>query len=334
MRIPCVDRDPALVLAPMDAITDRPLRRLARRFGADLVVTEFVSAEGLVHDASKSQAKMRLAEDERPVAIQIFGSRIPAVVAAARLAAEAGPEMIDLNFGCPVRKVAGKGGGAGLLRDPEKLEAMARAVVEAVTLPVTAKVRLGWDRNTINVLENCRRLEQAGIAAVTVHARTRSQGYGDPPAWEWIARVKQSVTIPVIGNGNVTDPAAAEKMLVETGCDGVMIGRAALGNPWIFREVRTYLDTGRFCPPPTLDERIAVMVAYLRQAAQEKGERRAVIEARKQYRGFLKGLPGCARARARLMDVTALNEVQDVLAAYRREVSGRDRAPVRGNTDG
>jgi tRNA-dihydrouridine synthase B len=317
MKIPCVDRERPLALAPMDAITDSAARRLARRYGADLVTTEFVSAEGLVHEARKTIQKMVLSPEERPVAIQIFGSRIPAVVAAADMAQAARPDLLDLNFGCPARKVAGKGGGAGLLREPEKLEAMARAVVLAVALPVTAKVRLGWDVQTINVLDICQRLEQAGVVAVTVHARTRSQGYREVPDWSWIARVKQAVGIAVIGNGNVQTPEDAARMFDETGCDGVMIGRAATGHPWIFREVRHYLDTGEHLAPPSAQERMAVLLEYLRSSAVEKGERRAVVEARKQYRGFFKGLPGATQVRAALMALDEIGAVEDTLASLR-----------------
>jgi tRNA-dihydrouridine synthase B len=302
------------VLAPLEEITDGPFRRLARRHGADLVFTEFVSAEGLVHGAAKSFAKLRLTPAEHPIGIQVFGSRIESVVVAARLAEEAGPEMIDLNFGCPVRKVAGKGGGAGLLRTPDLLEAMARAVVTAVSLPVTAKVRLGWDTASINVLEIAARLESAGVSAISVHARTRCQRFRGVADWRWIARVKQAVSLPVIGNGDVWEPADAERMFLETGCDAVMIGRAAMGNPWIFARTRAYLTTGRCPPPPAYAERVAVILEHLRDAAEVKGERRAVIEMRKHYRGYLRHLPGAARLRAALMVPETIAAVADTLA--------------------
>jgi tRNA-dihydrouridine synthase B len=318
VELPGIAIEKPLVLAPMDEITDRPFRRLARRFGADLVYTEFISAEGLLHDAGKSLRKLQLAPDEHPVAVQVFGSRIPSVVEAVERAAAAGADWVDLNFGCPVRKVAGKGGGAGLLREPEKLEEMTRAAVKAVSVPVTAKVRLGWDVRSINVLDICRRIEQAGAAVVAVHARTRGQGYAVLPDWSWIARVKESVSIPVIGNGNVREPEDAARMFRETGCDGVMIGRAALGNPWIFSRTREYLRSGRAAGPPSLDERITVLLQHLNEAADEKGERRAVIEMRKMYSGYLKGLPGAARLRAALMEPVDIASVAAILRAYRR----------------
>ncbi|MCK4303478.1 MAG: tRNA dihydrouridine synthase DusB [Candidatus Eisenbacteria sp.] len=318
MRLPFLDRDHILALAPMDDITDGTARRLAHRFGADLVYTEFISAEGLIRDAAKSLRKLHLARDDHPVAIQVFGSHIPSVVEAARVAEQTGPECIDLNFGCPARKVAGRGSGAGLLRTPEKLEQMARAVVAAVALPVTAKVRLGWDEQSINVLDVCRRLEQSGIVAVAVHARTRSQSYSTPAEWDWIARVKQAISIPVIGNGDVREPQDAERMFRQTGCDGVMIGRAALGNPWLFRRIRHYLETGNLPPCPSLQERIAVLLDHLNDAAAEKTELRAVLEMRKTYSGYLKGLPGAARLRASLMKPLTIRQVVDTLGAYQQ----------------
>lgn len=306
-----------LLLAPMEAITDGPVRRLARRHGADLVFTEFVSAEGLAHGAEPVARKLTFTEAERPIGIQVFGHRIPPVVIAARQAEALRPELIDLNFGCPTRKVAGRGGGAGLLRTPELLEAMARAVVEAVSLPVTAKIRLGWDAASINAVEIAQRLERAGVAAITVHARTRSQGFAGTADWSWIARLVAAVRIPVAGNGDVWEPADAARMLAETGCAAVMIGRGAMGNPWIFERTRRYLDTGELTDPPGAPARIAAALEHLRESATEKGERRAVIEMRKHYRGYLRGLPVAGRLRAALMVPVTVEGVVRVFEEYR-----------------
>lgn len=327
MHIPGLERERPLLLAPMEDITDQTFRRLARRFGADLVFTEFVSAEGLVHDAPRSLAKLALSPDEHPVGIQVFGSRVAAVAASAVRAAAAGPDLIDLNFGCPARKVAGKGGGAGLLRTPELLEEMARAVVAAVALPVTAKLRLGWDEQSINVLEIAERLERAGVQAITIHARTRSQRFRPPADWSWIARVKRHVAIPVIGNGDVWEPRDAERLFEETGCDAVMIGRAATGNPWIFARTRRYLDTGELPDPPSTDERFDVLLEHLRGAVLLKGERRGVIEMRKLYSGYLRGLHGAARLRAALMAPVTIADVVRCLEHYRgRSAAGPSTA--------
>ncbi|MBD3336545.1 MAG: tRNA dihydrouridine synthase DusB, partial [Candidatus Eisenbacteria bacterium] len=225
---------PALYLAPMEDVTEGPFRRICRRLGADVVVTEFISAEGLIRDAARSRAKTVLAGDEHPVGIQIFGSRPEALTEAARLAEAVGADFVDINFGCPVKKVACKGAGAGVLRDLPLMERLARAVVRSVAVPVTVKTRLGWDEDSILIEDAARRLEGAGVQALAIHARTRRQGYRGSAAWSWIARVKSCVAIPVVGNGDVAQPQDALALQRETGCDGVMIGRAAIGNPWIF----------------------------------------------------------------------------------------------------
>jgi len=317
-HLPGLERRHPLVLAPLEEITDGPFRRLAKRFGADLVYTELVSAEGLVHGARAAHDKMRLSPEEHPVAIQVCGSRVASVVAAALQAVEAGADIVDLNFGCPARKVAGRGAGAGLLRTPALLEEMARATVAAVPRPVTAKVRLGWDSASVNVLEIAARLEAAGVAGIAVHARTRSQGFQGRADWSWIARVKAAVGVAVIGNGDVWEPEDAARMFRETGCDAVMIGRGAMGNPWIFSRARRYLETGEFVPPPPFAERAGVVLDQLRDAAAEKGERRAVIEMRKHYRGYWKGLPGAARLRAALMTPHSLDGVRRILDEHAR----------------
>ncbi len=331
MSLPGVDQKHPLLLAPLDDITDRTVRRIARRFGADAVVTEFISAEGLIRDAAKSLRKLDLAADEHPVAIQIFGSRIDSVVRAAEVAAAAGPDWVDLNFGCPARKVAGKGGGAGLLLEPEKLEAMTRAVVSAIECPVTAKIRLGWDEQHLNVLEVSQRLEQAGVQFITVHARLRSQGYGVRSDWSWIAKVKRHVSVPIVGNGDVRSPQDAARMFAETGCDAVMIGRAAMGNPWLFKQIRVFLDRGICLPPPDVEERFAVLKEHLREASADKSERRAVIEMRKHYSGYMKGLPMATALRRDLMELYDLAAVEARLDRYAEEVT---ESPALGAVQG
>ncbi|MBP7669247.1 MAG: tRNA dihydrouridine synthase DusB [Candidatus Eisenbacteria bacterium] len=313
-----------LVLAPLEDITDGPFRRLARRFGADLVYSEFVSADGLTHGSSGCREKLRLTADEHPIAIQVCGSRIGPLIEAARMAEAAGADCVDLNFGCPARKVAGKGAGAGLLREPEKIEAIAAAAVAALRVPVTAKIRLGWDAETINAIDVSERLARAGVAAIALHARTRSQAFGGQADWRWIARVKASVPVAVIGNGDVREPEDAARMFRETGCDAVMIGRAAMGNPWIFSRTRRYLSTGVLPDPPGAEERFQVLLAHLNDAAAEKGERRAVIEMRKLYRGYLRGLPGAARLRAELMSPVTIEGVRGLIEAWAPEPVDHD----------
>lgn len=319
MRIGTIELPtPALYLAPMEDVSERPFRRICRKLGADVVVTEFISAEGLIRDAAKSRAKTALAPDEHPVGIQIFGARDEALVEAARLSEAAGADFVDINYGCPVKKVVCKGAGAGVLRDLPLMERLTRAVVRSVSIPVTVKTRLGWDEKSLWIEEAAQRLEDAGVQALAIHARTRRQGYRGSAAWDWIARVKAKVAIPIIGNGDVTTPQAAARMLRETGCDGVMLGRAAIGNPWIFRRCRHYIETGEDLPGPTYAERAAVLLEQLREHAGEKGERRAVTEFRKFISGYLKGLPGVSRFRAGLMEEETVAGVEARLERFGR----------------
>ena len=324
--LPGLESDLPLVLAPLDEISDSPFRRLARRMGADLVVSEFVSSEGLVHEARKSLRKLLITDQEHPVAVQVVGARIESVVRAAQMAQEAGADILDLNFGCPARKIAGKGAGAGMLKTPELLERMTEAVVESVSVPVTAKIRLGWDESSINVLEVCQRIERAGAKAVTIHARTRSQGFKGQADWRWIARARQEVGIAVIGNGDVRTPQDALRMFRETGCDGVMIGRAAIGDPWIFARTQQFLRTGTVPPQPPLEERFAVLLEHLEDAIRLKGERLGVIEMRKHYRGYFRGLPGAPRLREAMMEATTYEGVRRVLERYCKVAPSRRSA--------
>lgn len=306
-------------LAPMEDVTERPFRRICRRLGADLVYTEFVSSEALIRQIAKIHGKIRLADDEHPVGIQLYGNREEALVEAARLSEAVGPDLIDINFGCPAKKVACKGAGAGLLREPDLLVNLASSVVRSVNLPVTVKTRLGWDSSSIIIADLARRLEDVGVAAIAIHARTRQQGYKGAAAWEWIASVKRAVSIPVIGNGDVRSPQDAVRMLDSTGCDAVMIGRAAIGNPWIFRRTRALLDTGVDPGPPSLGEQIEIYLELLGDSVSEKGERTGVLEMRSHLGMILRGLPGVAEVRARALQQTSVEGVRQTLDSFLAE---------------
>jgi tRNA-dihydrouridine synthase B len=303
-----------LLLAPMEDISDLPFRVMRRRMGAECVVTEFVSADAVVHGAEKSLAKFKLSPEEHPCGIQLCGADPEAMAVAVGEAEARGPDFLDINLGCPVKKVAGRRAGAGLLRDLDLMEQVISSVVKTARLPVTAKARIGWDEHTINIVEVARRLEGLGIAALTVHPRTRRQAYKGKADWAWIREAKQVVAIPVIGNGDVVTPQDVKRMYEETGCDGVMIGRAAISNPWIFEESAAYLDTGQVPPPPSLSERVSRLREHLRLEVEEKGEERALREIRKHYAGYLKGIPNIAKFRMELMSCKALTEIESRLA--------------------
>jgi len=296
-------RNRPLVLAPMEDVSDPPFRVLCRRFGADLLYTEFISAGGLVHEAPGSLQKLAFSEDERPVAIQIFGGRPDYIRKAAEVVEAAAPDFIDINFGCPVKKVVRHGAGAGILRDIPKMKQITEIVLSIASRPVTVKTRLGWDDSSIHILEIARMLEDCGIAALAVHARTRTQGYKGEARWEWLKKLKQEagLRIPLIGNGDVTTPEAARDMFEQTGVDAVMIGRGAMGNPWIFREVRHFLDTGEHLPPPSWQERLEIIKEHLNMKCDWLGEKTGVLEMRKMYGGYLKGFHGATRVRVQLM---------------------------------
>lgn len=320
-RVGPIELHRPVLLAPMEAVSERPFRRMCRRFGADVVYTEFVSAEALIRRIAKSQEKILLADDEHPVGIQIYGNRHEALVEATELSERMGPELIDINFGCPVKKVACKGpgrtgAGSGLLKEPDLLLSLTQAVLQRATLPVTVKTRLGWDQDKIIIVDLARRLEDLGVAALTLHARTRCQMFKGEAAWEWIARVKQAVSIPVIGNGDVASPPDALRMFEETGCDAVMIGRGAIGNPWIFSRTHALLETGVDPGPPSFEQRIACYLELLDENIQEKGEARAVIEMRKHLSGYLRGMPNISWLRGRLMQVVDRDGVQRGVDEY------------------
>lgn len=304
----------------MEDVTDLPFRLICKALGADLLYTEFASSEALIRDVAKTLKKIQVDEAERPVAVQIFGGVEESMEGAAAVAERAGPDFIDINCGCWVKKVALREAGAGLLRDVGKFERIVRSVIRGTTLPVTVKTRLGWDQESIVIEDVAQMLEQCGVQALALHCRTRDQGHRGDAQWHWLERVKRVVAIPVIGNGDVITPEDAKRML-ETGCDGVMIGRGAIANPWIFRETQHYLATGEHLAPPPLEERLDCCLQHLQLSVQHKGERKGVIEFRKYYAGYLKGQPRVAKLRADIMTLTEVAPVIERLGQYRDEVA-------------
>jgi tRNA-dihydrouridine synthase B len=317
MKIGSLQIERGVLLAPMEDVTDSPFRRLCRRYGADIVYTEFISSDGLVRNAARSFSKLRIEPEEHPIAVQIFGGDIPTMIDAARIAVESNPDFLDINCGCWVKNVVARNAGAALLKDPPRMVAMARALVESVPLPVTVKTRLGWDRSSIVICDVARMLEDAGIAALAIHCRTRDMGHSGSADWSWVARVKEVVSIPVILNGDVTSARDVVRAFDETGCDAVMIGRAAIGNPFIFRQAKTLLRTGIEEPPPSPQERIDVCLEHLRLLIEHRSdERRATIEFRKFYAGYLKGLPHSATVRRQLMEFDRYAPIAECLLQY------------------
>ena len=296
-------RKEALFLAPMEDVTDPSFRYICKRFGADMVTTEFISSDGLIRDAWKSRAKLNINDFERPVGIQIYGNQIEPMVEAARIAESANPDIIDINFGCPMKKIAGRGAGSGMMRDVPLMVEMTKQIVEAVNRPVTVKTRLGWDDDSKNIEEIALRLQDVGIAALTIHGRTRCQLYKGEADWTLIGKVKnnQLIKIPIIGNGDVDSGEKARQMFDRYGVDAVMIGRATYGRPWIFHEVRHFLDTGEVLPQPSVLERVAIAKEHLAKSIEVKGERVGVLEMRRHLSNYFKGLPNFKDTRMRLV---------------------------------
>ena len=308
-----------LILAPMEEVTNPPFRRLCKRYGADWMYTEFVSADALVRSIDKTVRKLTIEEGERPVTIQIYGRFIDSMVEAAKIVEEARPDFIDLNFGCPVKRVAGKGAGAGMLRDIPLMVEMARQIARAVKIPVTAKTRLGWDCDHIIVDEVAERLQDAGVAALAIHGRTRSQMYTGEADWEPIARVKRNprVKIPIIGNGDITTPERAKEAFERYGVDGVMIGRATIGKPWIFRQIKHYLVTGELLPELSVAEQIEIIKEQILLAIDWIDEVRGILHMRRHMACMFKGLPHFRDLRIRMLQaptVEALWAVFDEIA--------------------
>lgn len=298
-----------VILAPLAGISDSPFRSICRSMGAAMVLTEMISADGLVQESSRTLDYLFFRENERPIGFQLFGSNPDIFARAVAIVEQYQPDCIDLNFGCPVKKVVKRGAGAALLKDIDQLEKIAREVVRQASKPVFAKIRKGWDEKTINALEVAKRLEQCGIKAITIHPRTQSQGYRGHSDWQTIKLIKESVSIPVIGSGDVKSAEDAQRMMDATGCDLVMIGRGSLGNPWIFKEANYFLKTGEHLPRPSLKEKLTVILNHLEDMVSIKGEKKGLQELRKHLGWYTRGLPNSAKIR---MDLFQLNNKEDI----------------------
>lgn len=292
-----------LLLAPMEDVSDPPFRVVCKENGADLMYTEFISSEGLIRNASKSVHKLDIYPEERPIGIQIFGDKVEVMRDAAKIANDAGPELVDINFGCPVKNVACKGAGAGLLRDLPKMQKITEEIVKICDRPVTVKTRLGWDDATINVFEAVQRLQDVGVQAITIHARTRAQMYKGEANWDYIAKVKEmnGIHIPIFGNGDIDSPQKAWEYRQKYGVDGIMIGRGAIGYPWIFREVKHYFKTKTLLAGPTLEERVAACRKHLLKSIEWKGEKLGIFEMRRHYTNYFRAIPNFKEYRIKLV---------------------------------
>lgn len=313
-----------LLLAPMEDVSDPPFRYVCKQQGVDLMYTEFISSEGLIRDAAKSRQKLDIFEYERPIGIQIFGSDIDHMREATEIATKAGPDLVDINYGCPVKNVACRGAGASLLQDIDKMVRMTEAVVRATHLPVTVKTRLGWDDSTKNVYEVAERLQDIGIQALTIHGRTRAQMYKGSADWSLIRDIRRNprIRIPIFGNGDIDSPQKAADWRLEYEVDGMMIGRAAIGYPWIFREVRHFFNTGEILPGPTISERVEACRTHLEKSVEWKGVKTGIFEMRRHYSNYFRGLENFKPYRMRFVQTEDLHELFALLDSIRENYEG------------
>ncbi len=319
-----------LLLAPMEDVSDPPFRAVCKKNGADLMYTEFISSEGLIRDAKKSLQKLDIFEYERPIGIQLFGSEIDSMREAAAIADSANPDLIDINYGCPVRQVACRGAGAALLQDIPKMVEMTSEIVKIATRPVTVKTRLGWDDNTKNVMEVAERLQDIGIQALTIHGRTRAQMYKGDADWTLIGDIKnnQRIKIPIFGNGDIDTPEKALEYKNRYGVDGIMIGRASIGYPWIFNEIKHYLKTGTPLASPTIADRVAVCKEHLDFSMRWKSNHAGIVEMRRHYTNYFKGLPHFKEYRLKLVTTYSYEEVIKILNEIDKKYSEMEISPV------
>jgi nifR3 family TIM-barrel protein len=313
-----------LLLAPMEDVSDPPFRAVCKDNGADLMYTEFISSEGLIRDAIKSKQKLDIYDYERPIGIQIFGGDEEALALCTKIVDTVNPDLIDINFGCPVKKVAMKGAGAGVLKDLDLMVRLTEAVVKSTNLPVTVKTRLGWDENSKNIREVAVRLQDVGIKALAIHGRTRMQMYKGEADWTMIGEVKNDprITIPIFGNGDINSPEKAVEYKNKYGVDGIMIGRAAIGYPWIFREIKHFVETGTKRADPTIEERVEVARKHLQKSLAWKGPIAGINEMRRHYANYLKGLPSIKDYRAKLVRITDPTEIEAVLDEIKEQYKG------------
>ena len=314
-----------LLLAPMEDVSDPPFRALCKQHGADMMYTEFISSDGLIHDAEKSLKKLDIFDYERPIGIQYFGGQLDSMIRAAAMVEAANPDVIDINYGCPVAKVACRMAGAGLLQDIPKMIELTAAVVKSTSKPVTVKTRLGWDEKTINIVDVAERLQDIGIQALTIHARTRKQMYKGEADWTWISKVRNNprMKIPIFGNGDIDSPEKALEYRNRYDADGMMIGRAAIGYPWIFREIKHFFNTGELLAPPSVSERVEAVRQHLYRAIEWKGEKTGLLETRPHYTNYFRGLPNMKPFRMQLvtlLDVPSVFEVLNQIEEYYGEL--------------
>ena len=316
-----------LLLAPMEDVSDPPFRALCKEQGADVMYTEFISSEGLIRDAAKSMMKLDIYEKERPIGIQIFGANLESMLQAVDIVEKTNPDIIDINYGCPVKKVVCKGAGAGILKDIPKMVSLTKAIVERTKLPVTVKTRLGWDHDSIQIVDVAERLQDVGAQAISIHGRTRAQMYKGDANWHPIAAVKnnQRMRIPVFGNGDVDTPEKAMMMRDEFGLDGAMIGRASIGNPWFFGQVKHYFKTKEHLPPPTIKDRVEMARRHLQMAIDWKGDKLGVFETRRHYTNYFKGIPHFKEYR---LQMVTLDDASEVFEVFDRVASNFQEAEV------
>jgi len=321
-KIDKIEFEKPLLLAPMEDVTGLGFRKLCKELGADMVYTEFVNSDGLIRNNKKTAQKMEIREEERPVGIQIYGSDIESMVEAAKMAEELNPDVIDINAGCWVKKVVKRGAGSGLLKDPDYMQEMVKAIVDAVKIPVTVKTRIGWDAESIIICEIAKRLEDVGARQLTIHCRHSRQGHAGEPDWSYIPKIKDVVKIPVVLNGGVFTAQDAKRAFDETGADGVMIARGAINHPWIFKEAKHLIKTGEMLPDISPNERIYTALKHLKYEIEYKEEdRHAIIPFRKYYTGYLKGLHHSSKIRQELMKLVEYNPIEELLLNYLEELN-------------